>query len=134
MMISLINGPRIELNGSSHSAEPIDIRRARDFIHQYYADKVSLARAARAANISAGHLSEKFKQVTGIKFVNYVGWVRVEQACQRLRESNAPISEIAFEVGFQSLSQFNRVFKKVSDKSPSEYRASFRPESTLGRR
>lgn len=128
--------PRFELrlNGID-GAEPGDIQKARRFIHENYTDSISLSGTARAANISAGHLSEKFKQVTGIKFVEYVGRVRVQQACERLRASNNPISEIAFEVGFQSLSQFNRLFKKFSGQSPSQYREEYAAQrGKIGRR
>jgi AraC-like DNA-binding protein len=78
---------------------------------------------AKAVNISANHLSEKFKQVTGVNFVDYVARVRFETARDVLLHSNRRVSEIAFEAGFQSLSQFNRVFKKLSGKSPTEFRA-----------
>jgi AraC-like DNA-binding protein len=77
---------------------------------------------AAAVSISPTHLSEKFKHVTGIKFVDYVARTRFEKACALLHDRNMRVSEIAFAVGFQSLSQFNRVFKKLSGKSPREYR------------
>lgn len=77
--------------------------------------------------INATHLSEKFKQVTGIKFVDYIARVRFEKARQLLEDVDLRISEIAFAVGFQSLSQFNRVFKKLSGKSPTEYRTMHSP-------
>ena len=121
-MHSLEIPPKVS-NGISNLAEPTDIRKARRFIQENYTDGVSLDSVARAAGVSAGHLSEKFKQITGFNFVEYVGRLRVERACERLRDSADPISHIAFEVGFQSLSQFNRVFKKFSRKSPTEYRA-----------
>jgi AraC-like DNA-binding protein len=106
-----------------NGAEPVDIWKARNFIQEHFADQLSLRSVAKAAGISPGHLSEKFRQITGVNFVDYVGRIRVEQACARLENGDARISEIAFDVGFQSLSQFNRVFKKVSGKSPTEYRA-----------
>jgi AraC-like DNA-binding protein len=76
--------------------------------------------------MSANHLSEKFKQVTGVNFVDYIARIRFEKACELLLNSNLRISEIAFTVGFQSLSQFNRVFKRSSGKSPTELRAAYR--------
>ena len=79
---------------------------------------------ARAVNVSPTHLSEKFKHVTGVKFVDYVARIRFEKACELLRSGDLRVSEIAFAVGFQSLSQFNRVFKRLSGKSPRDYRAS----------
>jgi AraC-like DNA-binding protein len=105
-----------------HRAEPVEIWKARKFIQEHSAEELSLTKVAKAANISRNHLSEKFKQVTGTNFVEYIAWTRFEKACDLLRTSNLRISEIAFAVGFQSLSQFNRVFKKLSDESPTQYR------------
>ncbi len=107
---------------TSNGAEPVEIWRARNFIHQHFDEELSLTRVANFVNISANYLSEKFKCVTGINFVDYVARTRIEKACDLLRNSNSRVSEIAFEVGFQSLSQFNRVFKKLIGKSPTAYR------------
>src|ERR1043166_9817385 len=104
-------------------AEPVEIWKARKFIEQHSGEELSLSKVAKAVNASANHLSEKFKQVTGVNFVDYVARTRFEEACDHLLSSNRRISEIAFAAGFQSLSQFNRVFKKLSGKSPTEYRA-----------
>jgi AraC-like DNA-binding protein len=106
-----------------HRAEPVEIWKARKFIKEHSADELSLTKVAKAASISRNHFSEKFKQITGTNFVEYVARARFERACELLRDGDLRISEIAFAVGFQSLSQFNRVFKKFSEKSPSAYRA-----------
>jgi AraC-like DNA-binding protein len=108
---------------SRHRAEPVEIWKARKFIEEYSPEELSLSKVGKAVNISTNHLSEKFKQVTGTNFVDYIAQIRFEKACDLLLNSNRRISEIAFAVGFQSLSQFNRVFKKLSGKSPSTYRA-----------
>src|SRR6478736_1046442 len=107
-------------------AESVEIWRARKFIHEHSDERLSLTQVARAVNISPNHLSEKFKQVTGVNFVEYIARRRFEKACVLLRDPNLRVSEIAFAVGFQSLSQFNRVFKKLSGKSPTEYRTGVR--------
>jgi AraC-like DNA-binding protein len=112
-----------------YRAEPVEIWKARKFIEEHSADELSLSKVAKAANISANHLSEKFKQVTGTNFVDYVAHARFEKARALLLNSNRRISEIAFAVGFQSLSQFNRVFKKLSGKCPSAYRAIHSPRT-----
>jgi AraC-like DNA-binding protein len=103
--------------------EPVEILRARRFIHKNSDDELSLTKVARFAHISANYLSEKFKEVAGINFVDYVARIRVGKARDLLRNSNLRVSEIAFAVGFQSLSQFNRVFKKLTRKSPTQFRA-----------
>ena len=107
-------------------AEPCDIWKARKFIHEYSDDELSLTRVAKAVNISGNHLSEKFKQVTGVNLVEYIARIRFEKALDLLDDPNLRVSEIAFAAGFQSLSQFNRVFKKFSGKSPTEYRTGAR--------
>jgi AraC-like DNA-binding protein len=122
--------PAVELKKttSRDRAEPVEIWKARKFIEEHSGEELSLRKVAKTANISANHLSEKFKQVTGVNFVDYIALTRFEKACHLLLNSNLRISEIAFAVGFQSLSQFNRVFKKLSGKSPSAYRAANREQ------
>jgi AraC-like DNA-binding protein len=63
-----------------------------------------------------------FKKATGLNFTDYVSRIRVEKAKNLLLNRNLRVSEIAYEVGFQSLTHFNRVFKKVMGQSPTEYR------------
>jgi AraC-like DNA-binding protein len=111
--VSLRNGNR---------AEPVEIWKARQFSHEHSDEGLSLTKVAKAVHISANHLSDKFKEVTGVNFVDYIARRRTEKACGLLQNSNLRISEIALAVGFQSLSQFNRVFKKLTGKSPSAYR------------
>src|SRR5438094_8270490 len=103
-------------------AEPVEIWKATKFIHEHSDDELSLTKVAKFSNISANHLSEKFKKVAGINFVDYVARIRVGKARDLLQNSNLRISEIAFAVGFQSLSQFNRVFKKLTRQSPTQFR------------
>ena len=110
-------------SGNGHRAEPRDIWTARKFIDEHSSEHLSLTKVASVAGINPTHLSEKFKQVTGFKFVHYIACMRFERARRLLTGPNLSVSEIAFAAGFQSLSQFNRVFKKLSGKSPSEYRA-----------
>jgi AraC-like DNA-binding protein len=105
-----------------NGVEPVRIWRARNFIEAHSGEELSLTRVAKAANTSANYFSEKFKEATGTNFVSYVARTRFEKAAALLREGDLRVSEIAFATGFQSLSQFNRVFKKFSGKSPTEYR------------
>ena len=114
---------------AGHRAEPVEIWKARKFIEQHSGDELSLTKVAKAVNISPNHLSEKFKQVTGVNFVDYIARMRFQRASDLLLHSDRRISEIAFATGFQSLSQFNRVFKNLSGRSPTDYRAAH-----LGRR
>ena len=63
-----------------------------------------------------------FRKATGLDFTGYVSRVRIEKAKHMLLNPNLRVSEIAFAVGFQSLTHFNRVFKNIVGESPTEYR------------
>jgi len=65
-------------SANRNRAEPVEIWKARRYIHQHAEDQLSLSKVAKAVNISANHLSEKFKQVTHISFVDYVARARFE--------------------------------------------------------
>lgn len=116
-----------------HRAEPVEIWKTRKFIEEHSGEELSLSKVAKAVNIHPNYLSEKFRQITGVKFVEYVARTRFERACELLHNGDVRISEIAFAVGFQSLSQFNRVFKKFSGKSPTQYREAGSAASSVRR-
>ncbi len=113
------------LSLQSEQAEPLAMTRARTFIGSHAHDDLSLAQVAGVANMSANYFSEKFKETTGINFVEYVARVRVEEARSLLHDPRRRITEVAFEVGFQSLSQFNRSFREFCGESPTDYRTKF---------
>jgi two-component system response regulator YesN len=77
---------------------------------------------ARVVNTSAAYLSRRFMQAIGVSFVDYIGRVRVEKARRLLQDPSLRISMIALEVGFRSLSQFNRTFRRVTGRAPRELR------------
>ena len=104
------------------NAEPPVITRAKEFIEQHQTEDLSLGQVAKAVNISTFYFCKMFKKVMGINFTDYVSRVRIENAKNLLLNPNLRVSEIAYEVGFQSLTHFNRVFKKVIGQSPTEYR------------
>ena len=65
-------------------AQPVAIWKARKYIEQNSAEKLSLTQVANVVNINANYLSENFKQVTGLNFVEYVARTRFEKACDLL--------------------------------------------------
>lgn len=85
-------------------------------------DDVSLAHVARHCGVSEGHLSRLFHHATGLTFREYVAQVRAEHAKALLLHSAKGVTEIAFESGFQSLSQFHRVFRKIFGTTPGTMR------------
>ena len=104
------------------NTEPPVIAKARRFIEEHHAEDISLGQVAQAVHASLFYFCKLFKKITGLNFTEYVSRVRVEKAKNLLLNPNLRVSEIAYEVGFQSLTHFNRVFKKLSGQSPTEYR------------
>lgn len=105
------------------NAEPPVITRAKEYIHEHQTENLRLGHVAKAVNTSTFYFCKMFKKVTGINFTDYLSRVRIEKSKNLLLNPNLRVSEIAFEVGFQSLTHFNRVFKKILGQSPTEYRA-----------
>ncbi len=99
------------------------ITQACSFIAEHAGARISLDAVARVAKMNATTFSGKFKATTGINFVDYVARTRIGKARTLLRDPQRRVCEVAYEVGFQSLSQFNRAFKKVSGQSPRDARA-----------
>lgn len=107
----------------TENAEPPVITRAKKYIEDNHSEDLSLSDVAKAVNTSAFYFCKLFKKSTGINFTEHVSRVRIERAKNLLLNPNLRVSEIAYEVGFQSLTHFNRVFKKISGQSPTDYRS-----------
>ena len=111
------------------NAELPMISRAKSYIQTNQNEDLSLGQVAKAVNTSTFYFCKMFKKATGLNFTEYLSRVRIEKAKNLLLNPNLRISEIAFEVGFQSLTHFNRVFKKMVGQSPTEYREQLTPSS-----
>jgi AraC-like DNA-binding protein/ligand-binding sensor protein len=100
------------------------IRRARAYILANQADPIDLDKVAQAMHVSTFYFCKMFKKATGLTFTDYLSRVRVEKAKTLLLNPHLRISEIAYDVGFQSLTHFNRMFRKIVGESPTVYRES----------
>lgn len=106
----------------SARTEPHALKKAKLYISERLHVKVSLSEVAEAVDICSFQLCRLFKAYTGITMTEYISRKRVEAARAQLRKSSQPVTQIAHEVGFTSLSQFNRNFLKYAGESPTEYR------------
>jgi len=104
------------------AAENPVIVRARAYIAEHQAEDLSLEAVARAVHVSEFHFCKLFKRVTSLTFTDYLARVRVESVKQMLLDPHKRVSEAAFAAGFQSLSQFNRVFHRITGEAPRVYR------------
>jgi AraC-like DNA-binding protein/ligand-binding sensor protein len=107
---------------SETKVEPDSVRKARSYIEENYDRPISLKEAAGVVNTSVRYFCKVFKNYTGITFVDYLTRLRIEKSKSLLLNPHKRISEIAYEVGFESLTQFNRSFKKYAGMTPTKYR------------
>lgn len=114
-----------------HSESPM-IARARSVIETRHAEDLSLEAVAKSVNTSAFYFCKMFKKATGLTFTDYLARVRVEKVKNLLLNPHKRISEAAFEAGFQSLSQFNRVFRRIAGEAPTSYRERIHGSAAAG--
>jgi len=105
------------------NAEPLAVTRAKKIIQDRHADDISLGQVAQEVHVSPFYLCKLFRKATGMTFTEFVSRTRMEKAKSLLLNPNLRVSEIVYEVGFQSLTHFNRMFKKLMGESPSRFRA-----------
>ncbi len=105
-----------------NEGEPPRIRKAKRFIQEHIDQDITLSEVASSVNWSAYYFSRMFKKTTGFNFVDYLARVRIERAKHMLLNPHLNVSEIAYEVGFQSITHFNRVFRKLTGNSPTDFR------------
>ncbi|PCJ94750.1 MAG: hypothetical protein COA50_10165 [Flavobacteriaceae bacterium] len=106
-----------------HHLSTLDkISKTTNYILEHLDQKLTVNHMSKLTNMVPQSFCRWFKNHAGHTFVSFLNQSRVQRAGQLLESSNMQIQEIAFSCGFESLSHFNRTFKKFQKKSPSEFR------------
>jgi AraC-like DNA-binding protein len=92
------------------------------YIQAHTNSDLSVRRVADQLHLSESAFCKFFKRVTGITFSDYVNDIRIGNACHLLMETDYPITQIAFDCGYESLSYFNRMFLKKKACTPRDFR------------
>ncbi len=98
------------------------LKRVIDFINENYTEDISREGLAAAIGMNPNYMGSLFKTYAGKTINEYINTLRIEDAMRQLDEGRFKVIDIAFEVGFENVVTFNRVFKKVTGKTPSEYK------------
>jgi len=95
-----------------------------EYLEHHYAEDITLDSIAEKMNITGGYLSTYFKEKTGKNFSEYLHEIRIGKAKEYLLQSNMKINDIAIKSGYQNMNSFNRMFKKLTGYTPSQFRQS----------
>ena len=112
----------LELQGG----EPPCVSQAKSFVAANVRQRVTTRQAAEHVHVSRYYFSRLFKKATGMTFSEFVARVRVENAKKLLPNPRLRITEVLDATGFNSISQFDRQFRRYAGTSPTTYRASLR--------
>ena len=114
----------LELSGQSMPSGDERIEKMLQYISKNYQEDLKLEDLAEEFNFNYHYLSAYFNQQMKEGFSDYLNRLRIEKACQLLKESNLSISQVSSQVGYSEHSYLCRVFKKITGKTPSVWRRS----------
>ena len=119
----LLSSPGYSNSFKGNDAE--NMRRVYDYVMKNYRQTISLEVIAQQLNMTTTSFCRYFKPRANKTFTKFVNEIRIGQARKLLLEDNFNIAEISYQCGFNSLSNFNRQFKLISNMNPNEYRKLF---------
>ena len=133
-MVRALTTPRLELAGRNvkiavdrSNEETVghpNIRRAITFVREHFTEDITLADVAREAGLSRFHFCRLFHLEAGVSLRAYLHNLRVNRAKVLLADRGLTVTEVAYTVGFNDLSHFDRTFCRMVGRSPTEYRRS----------
>lgn len=120
---------RIYLNNETYSSGYQDSKKDRlsevfQYVNENFKKDILLIEIAAIANMTPTSFCRMFKLKTKKSFVEYLNEIRVSKACKFLLETDLSMSEIAYESGYKTASNFNKLFKKFMGMTPSEFKKS----------
>jgi AraC-like DNA-binding protein len=120
---------RVYINNEASSSAHKDFKKDRlsevfQYVNENYKKDIVLVEIAAIANMTPTSFCRMFKLKTKKNFVEYLNEIRVSKACKFLLETDLSMSEIAYECGYKTASNFNKLFKKLMGMTPSEFKKS----------
>jgi len=124
ILVQLVRWEKAQNAGAEvglQSGNWMQIQKALSYVHERYAEPIYIREIAAVAGINIARLQQLFHSTVGISCVQYIQWCRLYRAMALLSGPEARITDIAYEVGFETLSHFNASFRRFLNMSPSEY-------------
>lgn len=101
------------------------MRVVHEYVMQHFRQEISLEKVAALANMSPSAFCRYFKARANKTFFDFVSEIRIGHACRLLIEGNLSITQVAYECGYKTISNFNRQFKEIVKESPSKYQQQY---------
>ena len=111
-----------EITPMSTSPKHERVAEVAQYLNENYSKKITLEDVAKAFYISPYYLSRTFKEGTGFNLINYLNYIRIKNAKILLDTTDKMVIDISHEVGFESTTHFDRVFKDLEGMTPLKYR------------
>jgi AraC-like DNA-binding protein len=127
------SSPIVQHALANRTDDPSSVTRAKELIRTDFTQSLTTYAVARRVHLSPDHLSRIFKRATGMTLCEYVVAVRVERAKRLIADPSLRICDAAYQSGFESIPYFNRMFKRLTGTSPTEYRELARVRSNGSR-
>ena len=114
------------MNKSKTTSSEEKMKMVTDFIHRHYDEELRLSTLSALVNMAPTTLCRFFKRQTGIHLLDYITNVRLDTVKQKLLNTDMMVSDISFLCGFNTLSNFNRLFRRRFGCNPTEYRKNYK--------
>ena len=128
--IAILSSHKLFLSSESGSGRDsqriLTIKRLLSYIHENYTHRIYLHELADLAGMDPQYLCRFFKRSLGKTLTEYINSLRIEKACQSLRDTDDKILDICYDCGFQNMGHFISCFKRLTRKTPSNYRESLK--------
>ncbi len=113
-------------NTYARRAESTIAKTCVEYLHEHYAEKISLEKLAEYVHVHPNYLCAAFKKDTGQTVLEHLNKIRVEQAKIYLGKTDLSVSQVGERCGFQSISAFQRTFKAYTGTTPGKFTRNFR--------
>ena len=100
------------------------VRDCLNYIDFHYMEPLSLETLAVRFSVNKNYLSTRFHKERGMTVTDYINRIRVNRACDLLRKTSLSVQQVAEQCGFSDGNYFTRIFRKLEDVTPNEYRGS----------
>jgi AraC-like DNA-binding protein/mannose-6-phosphate isomerase-like protein (cupin superfamily) len=94
-----------------------------NYIHAHYKEQINTETLANLIAMNPSAFCRFFKRILGKTVVEYINELRISYICNQLQSSKEPVYKLSFDAGFSSVAYFNRVFKRLTNKTPKSYRS-----------